>query len=79
MAGWSETVGSSFTFVGGLAAGKVCADTHPVCRLLAWYLIGKNGDSSFSLWGQDVVRVACVTECAAPTQYGLQAKAQGGG
>jgi len=40
----------SFTFVGGLVTGRVCADTHLVCRPVPWYQIGKNGDD-FSLSG----------------------------
>jgi hypothetical protein len=38
--------------VGGLAAGEVCADTHPVCRPVPWYQIGKNGDGVSPVGGR---------------------------
>ena len=74
LAGWSETERGSFTFVGGLAAGEVCADTHPVCRPVPWYQIGKNGDG-FSpvgarLFGCLRCGVCCIDAGIGPVELG---------
>jgi hypothetical protein len=72
LAGWSETVRGSFTFVGGLAAGEVCADTHPVCRPVPWYQIGKNGDGPSPVGGRLSGCLRCGVCCidAAIGSYG---------
>ena len=58
----------------GWQQGEVCADTHPVCRPVPWYQIGKNGDG-FSpvgarLFGCLRCGVCCIDAGIGPVELG---------